>query len=276
MKVTIAVDDISLPLPLMRTPGRAPAVLEIVCEMLADHGVDDVHIIIAPRLHRRMNDWRDQAHGRRRRCGTTTGRTASTTTTPATPTAWSCSARRRHGELVEMNKPRRRERPRHLREPQPRADGRRPQVGGRRPVRLREPQGAPQAEGDRRVQLVHGSAEVVRCRTRSSAWASSSRSTLKVFHIETVLNNRMFDGPLVVPHEERGRLHRGRSPEVPGDEVDARQAAVARAPRDLHAHAGRLRAHRLLRRRVRADARQDAREAATSSTASRSRARPTS
>ena len=50
--------------------------------------------------------------------------------------------------------------------------------------------------------------------------------------------------PAVVPHQERGRLHRGRSPEVPGDEVDARQAAVRRAPRDLHAHAGGVRADR--------------------------------
>ena len=57
MKVTIAVDDISLPLPAMVTPDIRQTVLEIVCEMLADHGVDDVHIIIATSLHRRMHDW---------------------------------------------------------------------------------------------------------------------------------------------------------------------------------------------------------------------------
>ncbi len=57
MKVTIAVDDISMPLPIMRTPDVRQLVLEIVCEMLADHGVDDVHIIIALGLHRRMHDW---------------------------------------------------------------------------------------------------------------------------------------------------------------------------------------------------------------------------
>ena len=39
MKVTIAVDDISMPLPIMRTPDVRQLVLEIVCEMLADHGV---------------------------------------------------------------------------------------------------------------------------------------------------------------------------------------------------------------------------------------------
>jgi nickel-dependent lactate racemase len=56
MKVTIAVDDISMPLPIMRTPDVRQLVLEIVCEMLADHGVDDIHIIIALGLHRRMHD----------------------------------------------------------------------------------------------------------------------------------------------------------------------------------------------------------------------------
>src|SRR5499426_2095227 len=56
MKVTVAIDDISMPLPIMRTPDVRQLVLEIVCEMLADHGVDDVHLIIALALHRRMTD----------------------------------------------------------------------------------------------------------------------------------------------------------------------------------------------------------------------------
>jgi nickel-dependent lactate racemase len=56
MKVTIAVDDISLPLPPMVRPDVREMILEIVCGMLADHGVDDVHIIVATSLHRRMTD----------------------------------------------------------------------------------------------------------------------------------------------------------------------------------------------------------------------------
>lgn len=56
MKVTIAVDDISLPLPPMRTPDVRQQVLEIVLELLADSGVDDVHIVIANALHRRMTE----------------------------------------------------------------------------------------------------------------------------------------------------------------------------------------------------------------------------
>jgi lactate racemase len=54
MKVTIAVDDISLPLPPMRRPDVRERVLTIVLDLLADHGVDDVEIIIATSVHRRM------------------------------------------------------------------------------------------------------------------------------------------------------------------------------------------------------------------------------
>src|SRR5438045_7316011 len=56
MKVTIAVDDISLPLPPMKRPDVREMILDIVLEMLGDHGVDDIHIIVATSLHRRMTD----------------------------------------------------------------------------------------------------------------------------------------------------------------------------------------------------------------------------
>jgi hypothetical protein len=56
MKVTIAVDDISLPLPPMRRPDARERMLTIVLEMLADHGVDDIEIIVATGIHRRMKE----------------------------------------------------------------------------------------------------------------------------------------------------------------------------------------------------------------------------
>ena len=56
MRVTIAVDDISLPLPPMRTPDIRQTIIEILLELLDANGVDDVHIIIANSLHRRMTD----------------------------------------------------------------------------------------------------------------------------------------------------------------------------------------------------------------------------
>jgi hypothetical protein len=54
MKVTIAVDDISLPLPPMRRPDVRERVLRVVLELLADHGVEDIEIIVATGVHRRM------------------------------------------------------------------------------------------------------------------------------------------------------------------------------------------------------------------------------
>ncbi|MDB5101157.1 MAG: hypothetical protein JWM80_5578 [Cyanobacteria bacterium RYN_339] len=56
MKVTIAIDDISVPLPMMVKPDARERILNIVCQQLADYGVDDVHIIIATCFHRRMTE----------------------------------------------------------------------------------------------------------------------------------------------------------------------------------------------------------------------------
>jgi hypothetical protein len=56
MKVTIALDDISLPLPPMRTPDVRQQILEVVLELMADSGVDDIHLIVATALHRRMTE----------------------------------------------------------------------------------------------------------------------------------------------------------------------------------------------------------------------------
>src|SRR5436189_461497 len=54
MRLTIAVDDISLPLPPMRTPDIRGRVIEQVLEVAARKGVDDVEIVVANSLHRRM------------------------------------------------------------------------------------------------------------------------------------------------------------------------------------------------------------------------------
>ncbi len=54
MKVVIAMDDVSVPLPPMKQPDVRERVLTIVLQLLADHGVDDVEMIIATSVHRRM------------------------------------------------------------------------------------------------------------------------------------------------------------------------------------------------------------------------------
>ena len=56
MKLTIAFDDVSLPLPKMRRPDIRQRVIEAVLDLAADAGVDDVHLIAALALHRRMTE----------------------------------------------------------------------------------------------------------------------------------------------------------------------------------------------------------------------------
>ncbi|HJT79533.1 MAG TPA: lactate racemase domain-containing protein [Gemmataceae bacterium] len=54
MRVTIAFDDISLPLPPMCTPDVRQRIIEKVLDKCAAAGVDDIHLICAIALHRRM------------------------------------------------------------------------------------------------------------------------------------------------------------------------------------------------------------------------------
>lgn len=54
MKVTIAVDDISLPLPPMKRPDLRESIVAVLLEALSAKGVEDVHIIVATSFHRRM------------------------------------------------------------------------------------------------------------------------------------------------------------------------------------------------------------------------------
>ena len=54
MRLTIAFDDLSLPLPPMRRPDIRQRIIEAVLTMAAAAGVDDVHIVAANALHRRM------------------------------------------------------------------------------------------------------------------------------------------------------------------------------------------------------------------------------
>jgi len=56
MRLTIAFDDVSLPLPPMRAPDVRGQVIEAVLDAAAQAGVDDVILIAALALHRRMTD----------------------------------------------------------------------------------------------------------------------------------------------------------------------------------------------------------------------------
>src|SRR5258708_27428562 len=54
MKLTIAFDDLSLPLPPMAAPDVRQLVMEEGIDMAAEAGVEDIHLIAALGLHRRM------------------------------------------------------------------------------------------------------------------------------------------------------------------------------------------------------------------------------
>ncbi len=54
MKLTVAFDDLSLPLPPMAAPDVRQLVLEEVVELAAEAGVEDIHLVAANSLHRRM------------------------------------------------------------------------------------------------------------------------------------------------------------------------------------------------------------------------------
>src|ERR1700729_777949 len=56
MRLTIAFDDISLPLPPMQRPDNRQRVMEAVLDLAAAAGVDDVVLICALALHRRMTE----------------------------------------------------------------------------------------------------------------------------------------------------------------------------------------------------------------------------
>ncbi len=194
MKVSIAVDDISMPLPIMRTPDVRQLVLEIVCEMLADHGVDDVHIIIALGLHRRMHDWEIERM---------VGEKVWSEYWPdrlynhdgCDPDNMVILGHTPHGELVEMN--------RRVAE----SDltiyvnlNFVPMNGGHKSMAV----GLCGYESLKAHHTPHGIVNSNSFNDPPNSFVSHSfkrqgtlvENTLKVFHIETVLNNRTFDGPM--------------------------------------------------------------------------------
>lgn len=54
MKVTIAIDDLSMPLPPMKAPDVRQRIVEAVVELLDQYAVTDVELIIATAFHRPM------------------------------------------------------------------------------------------------------------------------------------------------------------------------------------------------------------------------------
>lgn len=194
MKVTIAVDDISLPLPPMARPDIRETICDIVLEMLADHGVDDVHIIIATSLHRRMTEaeirrmlgdkvvdayWPDRLYNH----------------DACDPDGMVELGRTAHGEVAQTNR---------------RAAESDlviyvninlvPMDGGHKSVGVGLC-GYESLKAHHTPKAIVGSDSFMHP-PRSALAHSVDRigaiceKSMKIFHIETVLNNRMFDGPM--------------------------------------------------------------------------------
>jgi nickel-dependent lactate racemase len=199
MKVVIAIDDISLPLPPMRRPDVRERVLTVVLEMLADHGVEDVEIVIATAIHRRMTAaevrhivgdriygayWPDRLYNH----------------DAEDPRGMKLVGTTDHGEVVELNRK------------AVESDllvyvnlNLVPMDGGHKSV-------GTGLAGYKTLRSHHNPHTMRECFSymdpRASALQTSVdrigrliEKTLNVFHIETTVNNRMFDRPLEFLHK---------------------------------------------------------------------------
>ena len=157
MKLTIAIDDISLPLPPMTTPDIRQRIIEHVIELAARKGVEDVKLIVANALHRRMT-----ADEIKRMVGERVFRSFW----PDDLANFDAEDRDELTEIGVTDRARGRRdleargglRPDRVREHQPGGDGRRAQVRGGRAGELPEPQAPPQRRDDDALALVHGPA----------------------------------------------------------------------------------------------------------------------
>ncbi len=178
--------------------------------------------------------------------------------------------------MVELNRKAVESDLRHLREPEPRADGRRPQVG--RPW-ASAATGA-SARTTTRTRCASATPTWTRRRARSPTRVDRmgrvTNKALNVFTIETTINNRMFDAPLDVPRQERGRPHAApRRRRCRRSRFTLDKLPQPRAPGHLPARAVAVRRHRRLRRRDRGGARAHARAVLRAVHRAGRRARPT-
>jgi nickel-dependent lactate racemase len=198
MKVVIAIDDISLPLPPMRRPDVRERVLTVVLQLLADHGVEDVEIIIATSVHRRMTS-EEVRHVVGNRIHAAYWPNRLYNHDAEDPKGMKLVGATDHGEVVELNRK------------AVECDllvyvnvNLVPMDGGHKSV-------AVGLCGYQSLRAHHNPRVMRECWSymdpSKSALATSVErmgrlveKTLNVFHIETTLNNRMFDRPLEMLH----------------------------------------------------------------------------
>ena len=176
MKLTICFDDVSLPLPPMEAPDVRQMVIETVLDMAAEAGVDDVVLIAALALHRRMTEDElrhalgDRVYDAFAPHGLLTQHDAED------PDNLLYLGQTDQGEDVEINKRAATSRPPRLREHQPRVHGRRAQERGHRPGQLPQPAPPPQPADHARTRSPSWTSPPPSCTPRTGAWAASSPS----------------------------------------------------------------------------------------------------
>ena len=234
MKLTIAFDDISLPLPKMRRPDIRQRVIEAVLDLAADAGVDDVHLIAALALHRRMTEAElrhavgDRVYDAFAPRGLLYNHDAED---PDNLAFLGTTAAGRGGRDQQAGG---RERPARLRQHQPRRHGRRLEVDRHRPGLV--PQPAPPPQRRRRCRQSHSFMDQHHSELHKSQLAHGQGACVdagvKVFQIETTLNTDTFPTPFdfLAKREWEWIAARPRPPTSPRrSRSSARPTAAARA-----------------------------------------------
>ena len=111
----------------------------------------------------------------------------------------------------------------------------------------------------RHTQVVHGPVEVRAAQLRRAARATIVEAAVPIFHIETTLNNDMYDGPLAFLAKPEARWTPREQATFAGAEAHDGPDEPEAAPRRVPQEHGALRGDRRHGRRGRAGARGDAR-----------------
>ena len=156
MRLTIAFDDLSIPLPTMKAPDIRGRIIEAVLTMAAEAGVDDVKLIAANALHRRMTaaELKHIVGERVFRSFYPQGDLYNFDAEDRDELAHLGTTDK--GEDIEISKRAAESDLLDLRQRQPRGDGRRPQVGRHRAGVLQVAAAPPQRQDDGPVPVVHG------------------------------------------------------------------------------------------------------------------------
>ena len=274
MRLTIAFDDLSLPLPPMRAPDIRGRIIEHVLTLAAEAGVDDVALVAANALHRRMTaaELRHIVGERVFRSfhpqGLLTNFDAEDPRRPGPP------RHHRAGRGRRDQPPRRRVGPARLRQRQPRRDGRRAQVGGDRAgvVPLAAP--PPQRAHDGALALVHGPHPLGAAPVGVADGAADQGARAGLPDRDDARQRRLPAALRLLPEARVGVVGARPGDDARGQARPRAGPAAAAAPA-LPRPARRLRADRRRGGRGRGRARADARSGCTASSWSRCRASPT-